>query len=844
MKPYGRSLGDFGILSSAEKELLKHCHVGTVAKIAVVRPKELNGSNKIRAEFLRFLLLGGDNKAPVHEHGVQLCGAYIEGSLSLKATNISYAIGFENCTFEIKPDFTDASVANSFTLDNCASPGIEGRRLIVGGKLSMRRLESNGTVNLQGSQIGGSLACTGAILNGSGADALSVDGAVIKESLFLNNGFNALGRVRLLGAQIGATLDCSGANLDGKDGVIFSADRIVVKGSVFLTGGFKATGSVSLIGAQIGGSLNCAGASLDGKDECALSVDNAVIENDVLLSKGFKSLGGVRLLGVKIGGMLSCSGSSFDGKNKDALSLDNAVVKGSVFLRGHFKSMGKVGLLGAQIGGSLECGGASFDGNGGAAFSADRVFVRGSVFLSHRLTAIGRVHFLGAHIEGSLNCHNASFDGNNEDAFSADRAVVKGSVFLKDGFKAVGTVRLVGMHVGGEISCHNASFDGKGGDAFSADRVVVKGSVFMSKGFKAVGTVRLMGAKIEGQLSCLGASFDGLDGVALKVDRMCVNGSFILCELKLPLKNSSFVRAEVAVLNDDEKSWGDNLVLDGFVYSFLSGDAPGRAAPRIAWLNKQKPLMAGGGDVIGTNKDFRPQPWRQLQKVLAEMGHAEEAREVGIAFEQRLRQAGLIGQSPESWPSWRRWAYSQPARILHFLYGELTGFGYQPTRLLLWFFLMWFTCTGIYWYAAAREGVFAPTNPIVFQHDDYFHCRPDRESVWLQRSPAAAGLAVREIPKNLKGSGNWYLCPELREEYTGFSPLAFSLDILLPLVDLQQQKDWAPMIPTPKAGFFEELTSFGWKHFIRILIWFETLFGWLVSLLLVAIVSGLAKRKD
>jgi hypothetical protein len=101
-------------------------------------------------------------------------------------------------------------------------------------------------------------------------------------------------------------------------------------------------------------------------------------------------------------------------------------------------------------------------------------------------------------------------------------------------------------------------------------------------------------------------------------------------------------------------------------------------------------------------------------------------------------------------------------------------------------------------------------------------------------------------PKQQKvvGAGNWYLCSELREEYTGFSPLAYSLDVILPLVDLQQQKDWGPLIPTPQAHPWYEFRERGMKHLVRLVIWFETLFGWLASLLLVAIVSGLTKRRE
>ena len=92
---------------------------------------------------------------------------------------------------------------------------------------------------------------------------------------------------------------------------------------------------------------------------------------------------------------------------------------------------------------------------------------------------------------------------------------------------------------------------------------------------------------------------------------------------------------------------------------------------------------------------------------------------------------------------------------------------------------------------------------------------------------------------------NWYLCEKLPEEYTGFSPLTYSLDVILPLVDLQQETDWAPLIPTPKNIWYEELLAFDHlKHFTRLVVWFEILFGWVASLLLVAVVSGLTKRRE
>jgi len=104
---------------------------------------------------------------------------------------------------------------------------------------------------------------------------------------------------------------------------------------------------------------------------------------------------------------------------------------------------------------------------------------------------------------------------------------------------------------------------------------------------------------------------------------------------------------------------------------------------------------------------------------------------------------------------------------------------------------------------------------------------------------AACGLP------SVQGAGNWYLCKDLREEYTGFSPFLYSLDLILPLVDLQQEHDWAPMIPTPQNTWANEWSNLkNLKHWTRFLMWLEILFGWMASLLLVAVVSGLTKRRE
>lgn len=485
------------------------------------------------------------------------------------------------------------------------------------------------------------------------------------------------------------------------------------------------------------------------------------------------------------------------------LNLTGTVTATTLSLR-HSNFVSAPVVEGAEIAGKLNLSGSWLPG-----LRADGLQCKGSVFLSNGFTATGEVRLMGAQIRGNLQCDGANLNGKDSYALSADRAVIKGGVFLSDGFTAIGEVRLLGAQIGGNLSCNGAKLDGKNGNSLTADRAVIKGGVFLSDGFTAKGKVRLLGAQIGGDLNCAGAKLNGEDGYSLSADGMTVGGSFFFRDLESPAQGVNLSSAKVGRLIDDAASWGEGLLLDGFVYEHITGGAPTDALTRLAWLDKQHTTHTGA-------EAFKPQPWKQLQTVLRSMGHAEDARQIAIAFEDRLRSANLIGKTPETWPRWWRAAYRHIAKVLHFLFKMLIGYGYRPLRLGVWMVAIWLLCAVVYW-AAALQGVMAPSHPLVFQN----------------------------MPQYQSCTKNWYLCEVLPEEYTGFSPLAYSLDILLPLVNLQQEQDWAPLIPTPKETWYQEMFgNWSFKHLVRLTVWFEILFGWVASLLLVAVVSGLTKRSE
>src|SRR3984957_19836720 len=170
-RAFGRNLGDFPDLNEAEQELLTACFRGELCAFGNDRPGQSTPQNTIRAGFLRFLILGGDAAAPVHEHGMGLRGAWILGTLDLiGATSTGHVL-----------------VTQSWFVE---APSLFNTRI-------------KGTLSFAGSRV-----------KALGADGLNSEGSV-----YLGNGFKAEGEVRLLGAKIGGTLECTNASFTaGKGG--------------------------------------------------------------------------------------------------------------------------------------------------------------------------------------------------------------------------------------------------------------------------------------------------------------------------------------------------------------------------------------------------------------------------------------------------------------------------------------------------------------------------------------------------------------------------------------------------------------------------------------------------
>jgi len=128
----------------------------------------------------------------------------------------------------------------------------------------------------------------------------------------------------------------------------------------------------------------------------------------------------------------------------------------------------------------------------------------------------------GAHITGILNMSGVHLANPGGDALLADRLTVDANVYCDQGFAAAGEVRLPGARVGGQLIFRSARLHNPSGAALYASRLDVAANVFCDGGFAARGEIRLRGARVGGYLSFVGADLVHPERTALNADDLQV----------------------------------------------------------------------------------------------------------------------------------------------------------------------------------------------------------------------------------------------------------------------------------------------------------------------------------
>jgi hypothetical protein len=398
----------------------------------------------------------------------------------------------------------------------------------------------------------------------------------------------------------------------------------------------------------------------------------------------------------------------------------------------------------------------------------------------------GEIGLIGAHIGGQLSLNGARLLNRSGLAMNADGLTVDQGMFCRDGFTARGEVSLIGAHIGGSLDLNGANL-GSALDypALSADRLTVDQAMFCRDGFTARGEVRLLGAHIGGPLDLAGAILDNASfGLALYADRLTVDESMFCRSGFTAHGGISMIGAHI----------GGQLSLTGAELVY-----PGRIA-----LNLQDANVSA----IFLQLRRPPHGWVDLANARVGSFHDDPASWPAILFlggfaYDSLENENVSARDRLRWLALHRGGYTPQ------LYDQLAATyqragDEQATRKIAiakqWRRRRKFNPLSLLWYATVGYGY-----------------RTWLAGAWLAVL-VAVGTSVfsHAYPAHMIA---------LRARPPAFHPVAYTVDLVLPVIDLGQKSAWQP----------QGSALLYWS-------WALTGAGWVLTAAAVAGLTGILKR--
>ncbi|APG48092.1 hypothetical protein [Phaeobacter porticola] len=410
---------------------------------------------------------------------------------------------------------------------------------------------------------------------------------------------------------------------------------------------------------------------------------------------------------------------------------------------------------------------------------------------------------------GQLSCIGTEFKNEDEIALDLQGADIGHDLFLRSA-KIFGEADLNGLKTGGQLSCIGTEFKNKDGKALNLQNADIGQSLFLSSA-KIFGEAYLIGLKTGGHLDCTAAEFQNKDGRALNLQNANIARGFIFRDQTAVQGVVDLNAARCGELVDDPDCWpddaqnGENLILDGFTYHRIFG--PTDARTRLNWLAR--------GDTW--RGEFFPQPYKQLAKVLHDMGHETDATKVRVALGKKLRHHARKERIANAkHPIQRLWAMATTPALLiwHSLSLLLTGHGFRPERSLIALVLLWGLAT-LPAHLAWEEGSFAPNSAVALQSGGW-----------------ATYHADDNHPPHPNPAKDWSLTSTIGRDWESFNRYAYAADLVVPIIDLGQTDAWAPSTTRGPWGW-----HLWWAR------WVFTLAGWIVTALGAAALTGIIRRE-
>ena len=590
--------------------------------------------------------------------------------------------------------------------------------------------------------------------------------------------------------------------------------------------GAAVAGPLRLMGGTAAWPLICEGCLFDA----GIDLVDSSVRTVRIATSDLPSFDGTRL---RLDGILDLAGSRIAG----CVRLEHAKLSGQLSMR------------------------ATIAGGGGDAVAATGLSVDGNVDCA-QLEARGRVSFEAAAVTGIVDLAGARVAAPGERALVLSYATIGGKLDCW-GLAVDGETRANNCRVAAQLLMSGGRLSNPGGAAFFAGGLQVGGGAFFSRGFRAEGAFRLIGAQLPANLTIEGGTFDHPGGVAVNLDRASIGsvlGDELTCHGQLSMATAriagdvSLARAVVDVGEGSVAVNAERAQVDGMLVlrearalgevnlrSVKVGERllleraelrnPSHIACRLSRAQVTSDMfcdgltVAGqlrlGGAVIGGSLDLR-------NSVLASPGgsavHAKDLQvqelvlrpAVPVDGEVDLQNAaiGVLRDDPATWPARLRLdglAYQGlepllPAgRRLPWLARDPAGYPPQPYEQLA----AYYTALGqpargrAVLHArerAQRRGRSLPARIWGTLQDVTvgYGYRPRRARAWIGILLATGSVVFSVTPP-----------PALQAQAAPhFNGIIYTLDLLLPVVNLGQKYAYTPGGPEQWLSYF--LIAAGW----------------------------------
>ena len=419
---------------------------------------------------------------------VELSDLLITGKLILRAKELRSTLTFAGCTFEEVVDLSETR-GKTVRFTNCTIPELEASGLDLAGDLVLDGSNIR-HVSLDSATIADKLSLAGTHLGGDevpARDTCVLHAERMRTGRVVAERCKAAGGLSLVSSTANF-VTLHGAEIDNPDGYALEADGLRVAGDMLFWGGFRATGEIRLVHAHIG-TLSLRGATVECGNRTAVNVNGATVTQGIFLTDGFRSVGNftlrranVRILNVMGAQLNNPGGCALDGEwmtVEQALFADDARVSGQVRLvkaqlRGEMRM--RRACIQKQDGVALDCDGMTVAGS----FEAPSIQVQGEVRLSG--ARVGGWLDLQAAVVGSSSSERPRQQFGPDDADDESRAAIDGTELTvdrgvhADRLKADGPILLQGA------SANVVSFDcAQLRGPLVADRMTVRGGLFARK---------------------------------------------------------------------------------------------------------------------------------------------------------------------------------------------------------------------------------------------------------------------------------------------------------------------------------------------------------------------------